>query len=510
MTSQVTVLVQNMAALCNVTDAIPAILNSACTWTNVHNTIFLLRPYSSDHLGTIHKIDIIGNPHSTLIIVMPEVLITSDDALMRLPNVFLSGETHQVEYCPVRVEYGWGSGKAEVNAFLEQQHSLTPQDESESGGETKSTTTTTTTTTTTIIPATKGLCCVMYEDISSKTHSQGAFRLPPILSQPTQRTVPWKNNPTIVCEHLFTEHFIVKVADLSNGQTHVGAVYFDVGANLMLVGCHLTFQGNNHPDLKGAIVRKNQIKAIQEHIKIVLAGSNSEERALHRCCIAGDLNVRPTATSSSSSSSSSDREERLVVGQPSPTIEECRSTVDSVLSMIIPPESTSSSTSNTTYRDTTLFSAAGRTVTSVETTTTTQISPSWATTLEWQTTPFCTKRKFPLHPPTYPIQNHALWENFLSRSDQEIHGGPVGTIFESPTTLCQEHYYIHGGFDHEYKYEDIFCDDCGELGWSEQRCEAHCRDNKDATSLYDTYKKKRFTPSSWTDGMIVLDSKDLW
>ena len=180
--------------------------------------------------------------------------------------------------------------------------------------------------------------------------------------------------------------------------------------------------------------------------------------------------------------------------------------------MIIPPESARSSTSNTTYCDTTVFSAAGRTVTTVETTTITQISPSWATTLEWQTTPFCTKRKYPLHPPTYPIQNHALWENFLFRSDQEIHGGPVGTIFESPATLCQEHYYIHGGFDHEYEYmyEDTYCDECGKLGWSEQRCEAHCRDLKDATCLYDTYRKKRFTPSSWTDGMIVLDSKDLW
>ena len=473
--SVATVLVQNIAALCNVTEAIPAILNSARTHANKDKTFFLLRPFSSDHLGTIHTLSMASSHNNTLVIVMPEVLITSDDALMRLPNVCWTHDGENIEYCPVRVEYGWGSGKQEVNTFLNHPtHSTQPTHSTHS---------------TITIPATKGLCCVVYKDISSASRSKGAFRVPLSMKAPTHRKIPWKNTSSVFCEHAFTENFITSVADASNGQTHVGAVQFDIGDNLTIVGCHLTFQGSHHPDTAGAVVRKKQIEAIQKHV-----GNKWKEDPVvqgaspHRLCIVGDINLRPTLPSGT-------------------TVQECRCKVDAVLSLTIPTVPSSSphtpiDTSNTMVKKETISCSSA-----MQTTTTTATTePSWSSTLEWLSTPFCNHRTPPLHPPTYPIQNHSLWELFLSRKDQEIHQVPsllfssrTGKIFESPMHLSQEHYYYHMSGpednDNATHFEQL-------KGGEEKR--------EDRTwAMYDSYKKSRFTPSSWTDGMLMFTRDEM-
>ena len=51
-------------------------INSARTHANKDKTFFLLRPFSSDHLGTIHTLSLAASHNTTLVIVMPEVLIT--------------------------------------------------------------------------------------------------------------------------------------------------------------------------------------------------------------------------------------------------------------------------------------------------------------------------------------------------------------------------------------------------------------------------------------------------
>ena len=499
MASIATVFVQNIAALCNVTEAIPEILHSARTLSNVDNTFFLLRPYNSDHLGTIHHIPF-TSPHKTLIIIMPEVLITSDDDLMKLPNIVWSHDgTNGTEYCPVRVEYGWGSGKYEVNTFLQQhkqnqEHDHEQEQEQKQKQKEENDSNTTTPSSTIIIPATKGLCCIMYEEISSTTHGKGTFRLPPILAEPSRRTIPWKKNNDVLCEHLYTKHFIVTVADLSNGQTHVGAVRFNVSDHLMIVGCHLTFQGGQHPDVKGAVIRKAQVEAILQDVKENVSSfkgvqtgctqSGSQSSQSYQCCIAGDINVRPT----------------VPAGQD---VAECRAMVDPVLSLTNQPEAAISGLSPTTTNEL----ALGRTTSTTTVTTTTQIAttPSWSSTDEWRKTPYHENRIDPIrNPPTYPIRNHELWEILLSRKNQLVNNGPtVGTIFESPSTLKQEHCYFHscGGWkEGNQKKSQLYYEKYERMVPLGTYAETY-----DFSSMYDTYKKNRFTPSSWTDGLLLFE-----
>ena len=99
-----TTIVQNMAALCPVPEAITAVLTSLRDHSNLNQTFFLLKPYETDHLGTIHHTKT-SNKHHTLVIILPEVLYTDDDTLMKLPNVHLNNdETNTIiEFCPVKV-----------------------------------------------------------------------------------------------------------------------------------------------------------------------------------------------------------------------------------------------------------------------------------------------------------------------------------------------------------------------------------------------------------------------
>jgi len=99
-----TTIVQNMAALCPVPEAITAVLTSVRDHSNLNQTFFLLKPYETDHLGTIHHTKT-SNKHHTLVIILPEVLYTDDDTLMKLPNVHLNNdETNAIiEFCPVKV-----------------------------------------------------------------------------------------------------------------------------------------------------------------------------------------------------------------------------------------------------------------------------------------------------------------------------------------------------------------------------------------------------------------------
>ena len=93
-----------MAALCPVPEAITAVLTSLRDHSNLNQTFFLLKPYETDHLGTIHHTKT-SNKHHTLVIILPEVLYTDDDTLMKLPNVHLNNdETNTIiEFCPVKV-----------------------------------------------------------------------------------------------------------------------------------------------------------------------------------------------------------------------------------------------------------------------------------------------------------------------------------------------------------------------------------------------------------------------
>ena len=477
MCSTATVFVQNIAAATDVTDAIPAILKSARTFSNKDTSFFLLRPFNSDHLGTIHTINV-NNPHKTILIIMPEVKMTSDDALLKLPNIYWAENNVNIEYCPVRIEYGWGSGKAEVNTFLEKQKQK--QTQTQTHNETK-------TSNTTIVPVSKGICCVMYEEISSKTHSKGSFRL--ILNKPTKRTVPWKNNNSILCEHIYTENYITTVSDLSNGQTHVGAVCFHVGEHSMIFGCHLTFQGGGHPDQAGSLIRKQQIEAIKEKARFFLRSSKKQEEISYRCYIAGDINLRPVSPAGKD-----------------PT--ECRSMVDSVLSLTIQSKeeavlpsciaktndkmttSSSPKLDEIASAKTTNTDADESDVTIIKTNPLSSYSSSWSNTAEWTSTPFCSNRRAALHPPTYPIKNHSLWEHFLSNGEKK-------NIFDSPITLFKAHE------DYYKKNQQEVCSVCENVRW-ENQC-SQCQHIKDTVSLYDSYKKNRFTPSSWTDGMLIFD-----
>ena len=220
-----------------------------------------------------------------------------------------------------------------------------------------------------------------------------------------------------------------------------------------------------------ATVRRKQIEAIQQHVEKRWKEDPLVQGASpHRLCIVGDINLRPTLPSGT-------------------TVQECRCKVDAVLSLTIPTVPSSSphspiDTSNTMVKTETLSYSSATTTT----------EPSWSSTLEWQSTPFCNNRRPPLHPPTYPIQNHELWELFLSRT---------GSIFESPIHLSQEHYHYHMSDpednDNATHFEQL---KGGEKKHEDRTC-------KDRRAMYDSYKKGRFTPSSWTDGMLMFTREEI-
>ena len=95
---------------------------------------------------------------------------------------------------------------------------------------------------------------------------------------------------------------------------------------------------------------------------------------------------------------------------------------------------------------------------------------TWGATEAWLTSPFHFSRSLPTHPPTYPISNHDLWEQLFrgrlnATSGSDGGGSAPGVALLSPQAL-------------------------------------HISASSFQKPLYDTYKKNRFTPSSWTDGMI--------
>lgn len=337
------------------------------------------------------------------------------------------------------IEYGWGSGKAEVNAYLSTQKE-TPTKTTE--GETKTTKTTTSTTPTTtsttsttttptqiIVPVTKGLCCILYEDITSLNHKQGPFRLPASISHVTEEYIQWKQQTQVLCQHLYTLNFFKSVSDLSEGQTHVGACLLDIGSNIVIVGCHLTFKGSSHPDVNGSHIRAQQIQVIQKEVQSYFQTKKNGERGI--CCLAGDINIRPLKPNGN-------------------TVKECALEVDVYLSL----------SNNGSQK------------------------MNWSDVEEWYTTPhFLSRSKsnvsssscFILHPPTYPIRNHHLWERLMEK--EKVKGV---SIFHSPKVLhdaMEEMQRLNGKDGGE---KEMFC-------------------------LYDTYHKNRFTPSSYTDGMLVFD-----
>ena len=308
-----------------------------------------------------------------------------------------------------------------MNAYLSTQKETT---KNTTEGETK----TPTPPTQIIVPVTKGLCCILYEDITSLNHKQGSFRLPASISNVTEEHIQWKQQTQVLCQHLYTLNFFKSVSDLSEGQTHVGACLLDIGSNIVVVGCHLTFKGSSHPDVNGSHIRAQQIQMIQKEVQSYFQTKKNGEGGI--CCLAGDINIRPLKPNGN-------------------TVKECALEVDAYLSL----------SNNGSQK------------------------LNWSDVEEWYTTPhFLSRSKsnvstssFILHPPTYPIRNHHLWERLMEK--EKVNGV---SIFDSPKVL----------YDAMEEMQRLNGKDGGE---------------KEMFCLYDTYRKNRFTPSSYTDGMLVFD-----
>lgn len=403
----VTVIVQNMAALCDVAEAVPAILSSV-ELCKAHGSAsaFLLRPHCSDHLGTVHKISVEGcAADSTVLIVMPEVLRTDDGALKSLPSITLFSK----HYKPCRIEYCWGSGKAEIRRYLERAGLRRDQEgcKREKGDSLKFPENSV------LVPAEKGLCCVLYKEIRETGTAHQGVTIEP------GRSVKIKNKENILTEHIATAHAIPEVTEESGGQSHVGCVYFDAG-NILLFGCHLTFKGGAHPDYSGATIRSRQLQVIRETGRAV---ARRTSRPGTICVVAGDLNLRPMLPSAES-------------------IDTCRSLIDKYLCML--PEDFGSEDGG--------VGAA-----------------SWGQTRQWGSSGFHLCRNAPRHPPTYPIRSHAHWERIFSIYDGD--------------TAEQRNICTPAAFN--TAVESAFA----ALG---------------PEAIYDSFRKGRFTPPSWTDGVLTF------
>ncbi len=401
-----TVIVQNMAALCDVAEAVPAILSSVevCAARGAASA-FLLRPHCSDHLGTVHKIPVEGfKGDSTVLIVMAEVLRTDDDALKHLPSITLFDKRYQ----PCQVEYCWGSGKAEIRLHLEKAGLKQDQEghkRENDGSELPDNSV--------YVPAEKGLCCVLYQK-----ESETATAHPGVTIEPGRR-VKMQYKDHVFTEHIATAHAIPEVTEESGGQSHVGCVYFDTG-NLLLFGCHLTFKGGAHPDYSGATIRSRQLQVIRETGRAI---ARRTSRPGITCVVAGDLNLRPMLPNASSTDS-------------------CKSHIDQYLCMLpVDFEDEDGGTGTV----------------------------SWEQTRQWGSSGFHLCRNAPRHPPTYPIRSHAHWEHIFgicSHGDSKERNICTPAAFKTAV---------------EFAFTELGPD-----------------------ALYDSFRKGRFTPPSWTDGVLTF------
>ena len=287
LTPWLTVVTSNVAAKAPAHVALRGALRSAqddalSFRTSDRGGIFLLAPWSSDHLGTWHEYYNEANTkHSDmaryLFVVLEEAKTASNEDLMCIESVDWHGSTFYL----YDVGYSWGAGKTEIRAHLAKKNDF------DSTGRI-------------VVPAMKGLFCALFVNQTTKV-SDTKSMVPALKSiksaTKVQRPSGTKYGANVFSLHTTTHNVVQGFWDICH-QTHTGAIGFILknrGSGQddprIIYGAHFSFCGETHPDHSGQRMRSQQLNLVRMHARGICdwhAGMN-----MIRGCIFGDLNIRP-------------------------------------------------------------------------------------------------------------------------------------------------------------------------------------------------------------------------